>query len=707
MTAESSYPHLFSPISLGNLRLKNRILMGSMHTGLEDSRDGMEKLATFYEERARGAVGLIVTGGFAPNKAGWLLPFSGKLTSKAEMRSHRALVSRVHAAGSPILLQILHAGRYAYHPFCVAPSPIKSPISKFTPWQMSDRTIRSTISDFARCAELAAEAGYDGVEIMASEGYLINEFMASYTNKRNDSWGGSAENRARFALEIVKEMRKRVGASFVVMFRLSLLDLVQGGSTAQEMINLGQGLADAGVTILNTGIGWHESRVPTIATQVPRAAFAWATRRLKDAVSIPVVAANRINTPEIAEELLRDKYADLVSMARPLLADPDFAVKAERGHSELINTCIGCNQGCLDLIFQRQRATCLVNPRACYETELKSLPAIQKKKIAVVGAGPAGLAFAVTAQARGHQVTLFEASNEIGGQFNLAKLIPGKKEFYETIRYYRHQIILSGVRLQLGHNVTSQELMATGQGQQQTQGAVESGVGGFDEVVLATGTRPREVNLPGEDGPALVSYADILSGRVQAKSRVAIIGAGGIGFDVAQFLCEEKESNSQKNDFEHTPSIGVSSNSHLGFLKRWGVSTDSAVDGSLTAKEILKPVRKIFLLQRKSSKFGQGLGKTTGWIHRIDLNECGVEMLGGVEYLKRDRDGLHIMHKGQNRRLEVDQIVVCAGQKEEDHLATELKAGGIRYHVIGGAAKAKELDARAAILEGTVLAQRI
>lgn len=705
LTPVTRYPHLFSPISLGTLQLKNRLLMGSMHTGLEDNERGLEKLAAFYEERARGGVGLIVTGGFAPNRTGWLVPFSGKLTSKCEVRAHKSMVKRVHAAGSPILLQILHAGRYSYHPFCVAPSPIKSPISKFTPWAMSERRIRSTISDFANCAALAEEAGYDGVEIMGSEGYLINEFLAIQTNKRSDSWGGSADNRARFALEIVKETRKRVKPSFVVMFRLSLLDLVQGGSTSQEMVNLGQALAQAGVTVLNTGIGWHESRVPTIATLVPRAAFGWVTRRLREAVNIPVVAANRINTPELAEDLLRDGDADLVSMARPFLADSEFANKAKQGRSDLINTCIGCNQGCLDLIFQRQRATCLVNPRACYETELKILPANPKKNIAVVGAGPAGLAFAVTAQQRGHQVTLFESGPEIGGQFNLAKMIPGKQEFYETLRYFDKQIKLTGVRLKLNHLVKAQELLTKklalpSPNQQSTEQPEKID---FDEVVLATGTHPREISLLGETGPILISYTDILSGRVPAAGRVAIIGAGGIGFDVAQFLSDETAPAAEASRGNQTPLVRERSR----FLERWGVSADPTIGGSLVKKVVVKSSRKIFLLQRKKSKFGQSLGKTTGWIHRLSLIESGVEMLGGVEYLRRDHLGLHIMHQGTPRVLDVDQIILCGGQKEENRLAAELKARGLMCHIIGGAAKAIELDARTAILEGTKLALRI
>lgn len=683
--------------------------MGSMHTGLEDSREGIAKLAAFYQERARGGVGLIVTGGFAPNKTGWLVPFSGKLSTKSEIKTHRALTQAVHQESTPILLQILHAGRYAFHPLCVAPSPLKSPISPFKPWQMSERRIVVTISDFVKTAELAEESGYDGIEIMGSEGYLINQFLAEHTNQRKDAWGGSAENRFRFPLEIVRQIRKKVSPSFVLMYRLSLLDLVHEGSTSEEMILLGQQLAAAGVTVLNTGIGWHESRVPTIAMQVPRAAFAWATKRLKNQVSVPVIAANRINTPEIAEAILREGCADMVSMARPLLADPEFANKAKAGRAELINTCIGCNQGCLDLIFQRKRATCLVNPRACYETEYVPSPPKVKKNIAVVGAGPAGLSFALAASQRGHSVTIYDRSPILGGQFNLAKLIPGKEEFYETLRFFEYQLKDLGVELKLGQEVTSDALIMSP----------------HEEFVLATGIRPRQIEILGSEGPQIVSYVDLLSGRVAAKEKVAIIGAGGIGFDVAQFICEAQSSNSidaksQMPQPKTSQPLGIANQkiplpiiATQEFLRRWGVTESLTTQGSLEPRPPTAKSPKVYLMQRKKGKLGSGLGKTTGWIHRLSLVEDGVEMLSGVEYVKRDKAGLHIIHKDQPRVLAVDQIIVCAGQEEENSLAQAL-AGQLattdiarKVHLIGGAARARELDARAAIEEGMKLGWKI
>jgi 2,4-dienoyl-CoA reductase (NADPH2) len=675
------YPHLFSPLQLGTVQIKNRLVMGSMHTGLEDDNQGLEKLTRFYEERALGGVGLIVTGGFAPNRTGWLVPFSGKLTSTSEVQHHRHMTERVHAAGAKVLLQILHAGRYSYHPLAVAPSDLKSPISKFKPWAMSERRILSTIEDFSRCAELAEKAGYDGVEIMGSEGYLINQFVAPKTNLRKDQWGGSFENRIRFPLQIVRELRKRVSGKFIIMFRISMVDLVENGSTIEETLRFAQQLEKAGVTVFNTGIGWHEARVPTIATSVPRGAFAWVARKLKESVRIPVVAVNRINTPELAERLLAEGYCDLVSMARPLLADAEFANKAFGNRAAEINTCIGCNQGCLDLIFQNQRATCLVNPMACYETEMVLQKTSAPKRIAVVGAGPAGLAAAITAAKRGHQVVLFEASSEIGGQFNLAKRIPGKEEFFETLRYFKTQIEICKIELRLNSRVSAADLSA-----------------GFEEVMVATGVTPRELKFPGFDRPQVVSYLDVLTGRVRVGDRVAIIGAGGIGFDVAEFLLV-----SEFRSVSPEPGDGVISH----FLERWGVSQDPKIRGSLQPKKIAPPTRKIYLMQRKAGKLGAGLGKTTGWIHRTELADAGVEMLSQVAYQSFDEKGLHILEKGVSRVLEVDHVVICAGQEPRNQLATELKAIRQNVHVIGGAFEALELDAKKAILQGTKVALQI
>jgi len=669
------YPLLFSPLKIGHLELKNRIVMGSMHTGLEDSFEQMEKLGAFYEERAKGGVGLIVTGGFAPNRTGWLVPFSGKLSTSSEVKHHRKLTDRVHKYDTKILLQILHAGRYAFHPLAAAPTALKSAISPFKPWGLSQGRIKSTIQDFSHCAELAKEAGYDGVEIMGSEGYLINQFLAPFTNRRTDDWGGTFENRIRFAVEIVKQTRTRVGPDFVLMFRLSILDLINKGSTPEEMLALAKILEKSGVNVFNTGIGWHESRIPTIATPVPRAAFVWATKKLKETVSLPVVAVNRINTPEVAEKILQDKSADLVSMARPLLADAELPKKAREGKSDLINTCIACNQGCLDLIFQKQRATCLVNPRACYETEFPVIPTTAKKKIAVIGAGPAGLAFAVTAAERGHDVTLYEASTEIGGQFNLAKRIPGKEEFHETLRYYRKQIELYKVTLKLNTRMSVDEIANLQ----------------VDEVVMSTGTRPRKLILPGFEDPRVLSYTDVITGKAKPGPRVAIIGAGGIGFDTAEFLAHAHSKTS--TDVQ-------------AFLHRWGVDQTFQVSGSLGTKNNPIAERKIYLLQRKVGKLGAGLGKTTGWIHRSNLQDSGVEMINQVEYRKLDQQGLHISRKGEERILEIDHLIICAGQESENQIAQAIQPKR-SIHIIGGAHIAMELDARRAILEGTTLALKI
>ena len=645
--------------------------MGSMHTGLEDNAADMEKLTTFYEERARGGIGLIITGGYAPNRTGWLVPFSGKLTNSREVQTHQKMTGKIRDNGAAIFLQILHAGRYAYHPLAVAPSAIKSPISMFKPWQISERRILSTINDFAQCALLAKKAGYNGVEIMGSEGYLINQFLAPRTNQRRDKWGGTFENRSRFAVEIVTRTREKVGPDFTLMFRLSLLDLVEKGSTGEEMIELGKVLEKNGVDVFNSGIGWHEARVPTIATSVPRAAFAWATKRLKESVSIPVVAVNRINTPEVAEEIIAAGISDLVSLARPLLAD------AEEGRADEINTCIACNQGCLDQIFMRKRATCLVNPRACFETEFPFIAATRKKKIAVVGAGPAGLAFSITAAQRGHRISLFEAGAEIGGQFNFAKKIPGKEEFGETLRYYAKQLALLGVNPQYNMRVDARTLLEQS----------------FDEIIIASGVRPRKIAVEGFNDSRVVSYADVLSGKVAIGLRVAIIGAGGIGFDVAEYLLH----TSKPTDL-------------AGFLAHWGISKSMQLPGALEEKKLETPKRKIYLMQRKAGKLGAGLGKTTGWIHRATLIDGGVEMLGEVEYQKLSPAGLHILQKQKQRILEVDHIVVCAGQESEKSLVAELsEINGLKaiVHVIGGAHIAAEVDAKRAILEGTSLALKI
>jgi len=657
--------------------------MGSMHTGLEDREKDFEKWTCYLEERARGGVGLIVTGGFAPNRTGWLVPFSGKLTSQKEMELHQKMVARVHQAGAAILLQILHAGRYSYHPLAVSPSGLKAPISPFKPWKMSNFCILGTIQDFVRCAELAQQAGYDGVEIMGSEGYLINQFLAEKTNRRKDSWGGGSSQRSKFAIEIVRQIRKKVGDQFLLMFRLSLLDLVEKGSSPAEALELAQKLEMEGIHIINTGIGWHEARVPTIATRVPRAAYVWITRELKRKVKIPVVAVNRINTPEVAERILADNNADLISMARPFLADPEFANKAKEGRSNEINTCIACNQGCLDHIFARKRATCLVNPRACYETEFPLKRASTSRVIAVVGAGPAGLSFAVTAAQLGHQIILLDQSTEIGGQFNLARRIPGKEEFVETLRYYSTQLKLLNIDVRLGVQVTATlfEDLRNHKGD-----SVES-------VVIATGVKPRPVHFEGCQDPRVVSYLEVLLGSVEVGKRVAIIGAGGIGFDIAEFLLH----SSFKKEAWSADSISE-------FFQQWGVDNTLDQPGALVAKRKNLPHRKIFLMQRKKGKLGSGLGKTTGWIHRTSLLDGGVEMLDEVQYQKLDQKGFHILRRGKQKILEVDHVVVCAGQESEKSLYIQLKEQGKSVHLIGGAAEAGELDAKRAIYQGMVLA---
>jgi 2,4-dienoyl-CoA reductase (NADPH2) len=671
--AMTAYPHMLAPLDLGFTTLKNRVLMGSMHVGLEEAKDGFARMAAFYAERARGGVGLIVTGGIAPNDRARPMPGGARMSTAEEAEKHKVVTQAVHAAGGKIAMQILHFGRYAYHPELVAPSAIKSPINPFRPHALTDEEVLQTIEDYANAAALAQSAGYDGVEIMGSEGYLINEFIAAHTNQREDSWGGSYENRIRFPLEIVRRTRERVGANFIIIFRLSMLDLVEGGSSTEEVIQLAQALERAGVTILNTGIGWHEARIPTIATKVPRAAWAWVTQQLKGKVGIALVATNRINTPEVAEQVLASGMADMVSMARPFLADPDFVNKAAAGQADQINTCIGCNQACLDHTFGGKITSCLVNPRACNETLLIEKPAPTAERVAVVGAGPAGLAFATTAARRGLEVTLFDGASEIGGQFNIAKQVPGKEEFYETLRYFGKQLELTGVKLRLGRRVSAQDLLQAG----------------FKQVVLATGITPRRPAIEGMDHPKVLSYLQVLQGKCPVGKSVALIGAGGIGFDVAEYLLAEGSSASLDPP---------------KFFAEWGVDTSGAARGGLMPAHIPAAPRKVYLLQRKASKVGDGLGKTTGWIHRTSLKNRGVEMIPGVSYRRIDDAGLHISVGDKEMTLPVDHIVVCAGQDPQRELQAELQAAGCTVHLIGGADKAAELDAKRAIKQGTELA---
>ncbi|GAB5993186.1 NADPH-dependent 2,4-dienoyl-CoA reductase [Aeromonas enteropelogenes] len=675
----SRYPTLLTPLDLGFTQLRNRVLMGSMHTGLEEEKGGFDKLAAFYGERARGGVGLIVTGGIAPNLRGRLVPHGSQLSFPWQVAKHKKVTRAVHQEGGKIALQILHAGRYAYHPFSLAPSALKAPISPFKPRAMSERQIRGTIRDFAATAALARAAGYDGVEVMGSEGYLINQFICERTNKRTDGWGGSSENRMRFPVEIVRAIRERVGPDFIIIFRLSMLDLVEQGSTLEEVIALGQALEQVGVTLINTGIGWHEARVPTIATSVPRGAFSWVTAELKKHLKVPLITTNRINTPEVAERILAQGDADMVSMARPFLADPEFVIKAAEDRADEINTCIACNQACLDHIFKQKRASCLVNPRACFETELTFGRVPQPKKLAVVGAGPAGLAFACYAAERGHQVSLFDQASEIGGQFNFAKQIPGKEEFHETLRYFAKRLEKCGVELYLGQRQSAESLLG----------------GGFDEVILATGIRPRTPNIPGIEHPKVLSYLDVLRDHKPVGEKVAVIGAGGIGFDVAEYLVEKRVAQSSHGD-------GDLRRDH--WLKEWGIDKQLAERGGLTTPEVDAPERQIWLLQRKESKVGDGLGKTTGWIHRTVLKNRKVQMLSGVQYLRIDDEGLHIQVGDQQQCLPVDQVIICAGQEPLKELQVGLQAAGKPVHIIGGADVAAELDAKRAIRQGAELA---
>ena len=670
----SNYPHLLAPLDLGFTTLKNRVLMGSMHIGLEEAPGGYERMAAFYAERAQGGVGLIVTGGIAPNDAGLTFAGGAKLDSQKEAEKHKIITQAVHDAGGKIALQILHTGRYSYQPDLVAPSAIQAPINANKPHALTSAEVNQTIADFANCAKWAQYAGYDGVEIMGSEGYLINEFIAARTNQRDDEWGGSYKNRIRFPIEIVKRTRAEVGENFIIIYRLSMLDLVEGGSSFDEVVELAKEIEKAGATILNTGIGWHEARIPTIATKVPRAAFTWVTEKLKGLVSVPLITSNRINTPEMAEHVLAEGHADMISMARPMLADAFFVQKAEQGRSDEINTCIGCNQACLDHVFAMKIATCLVNPRACYETELIFKDTAVAKNIAVIGAGPAGLSFATYAADRGHQVTIFEASNQIGGQFNIAKTIPGKEEFYETLRYFKRKIELQpNIKLLLNHQASYEELSQSE----------------FDDIVVATGVTPRHLDIEGSDHPKVLSYIEVLRERKPVGRRVAIIGAGGIGFDTAEYLTHEGDSASLNPE---------------KFYDEWGIDTNYEHVGGLKTPVLEHSKREIYLLQRKASSVGAGLGKTTGWIHRTGLKHRDVNMIAGASYEKIDDQGLHVLVNGEAMLLEVDNVVICAGQEPFTSMFDQLKAQGKAVHLIGGAKEAGELDAKRAIRQGAELA---
>lgn len=672
------YPNLMAPLDLGFTTLKNRVLMGSMHTGLEDGNHH-DRLAAYFAERARGGVALMVTGGYAPNIAGWVKPFAGMLVNRRGAKKHKVVTDAVHAEGGKIALQILHAGRYAYHPLSVAPSKLKSPITPFTPRALSARGVEKQIAAFVRCAAYAQEAGYDGVEIMGSEGYLINEFLVGHTNQRNDKWGGSYENRMRLAVEIVKQTRAAVGSDFIIIYRLSVIDLMPNGSSWDEVVLLAREIEKAGATIINSGIGWHEARIPTIATSVPRAAFSWVTAKLRQEVSIPVITSNRINTPEVAEKLLADGHADMISMARPLLADSDFVKKAEQGKADEINTCIACNQACLDHTFSSKMSSCLVNPRACHETELNYIPAINKKRIAVVGAGPAGLTAATVLATRGHNVALYEAASEIGGQLNMAKIVPGKEEFHETLRYYSRQLELTGVELHL--NTVVEPAMLSG----------------YDEIIIATGVVPRDPRIAGQNHPTVLNYIDVLRHKLPVGDRVAIVGAGGIGFDVAEYLVGCGQSTSV--DLE-------------AWLEEWGVADPEIARGGVAGVKAVhqEPAREVYLMQRSSGKIGAKLGKTTGWIHRANLKKAGVRMFGGLSYEAIGDEGLSVRYEdeGNQETLKVDNIILCAGQLPRRDLYDALTQGSTdNVYLIGGADKASELDAKRAISQGAILASQL
>ena len=669
------YPRMLAPLDLGFVCLKNRVVMGSMHTGLEEAPDGFQRLAAFYAERASGGVGLMVTGGIAPNEAGCIAQNAAKLTTEEEMHDHRIVTQAVHEARGKIAMQILHTGRYAFHPKLVAPSAIQAPVNLFKPRALSEDEVEDQIQDFVACAKLAEKAGYDGVEIMGSEGYLINQFIAPATNKRTDRWGGTFENRIRFAIDIVRQVRTAVRPNFMIIYRLSMLDLMPGGSSWAEVVALARAIEVAGANVINTGIGWHEVRIPTIATMVPRAAFTWVTAKLKGKVGIPLITSNRINTPDLVEAVLARGDADMVSMARPFLADPEFVNKAAAGRADEINTCIACNQACLDHIFRGKMTSCLVNPRACHETKIVYRPAHRRKRIAVVGGGPAGLSFAAVAGERGHRITLYEKTELLGGQLNLAVRIPGKEEFHETLRYYKRQLELSRVRVRLGTTISAQELLETG----------------YDDIVVATGVAPRQVEIPGIDHPMVLTYIDVLGKGKPVGARVAVLGAGGIGFDVAESLTHNGPSTAIERD---------------DFLSEWGIDKNYPVPGGLSPEgpRLHPPKRRVYLLQRKGSKMGKNLGKTTGWIHRKILKQRGVIMLNGLTYEKIDRHGLTISHQGEQQTLPVDTVVICAGQVPVDVLYREIETSGVPVHLIGGAERAVELDAKRAIEQGCRLA---
>ncbi|MEN9448431.1 MAG: hypothetical protein RJA25_1721 [Bacteroidota bacterium] len=675
--SSTNYPHLLSELDLGFTKLKNRVLMGSMHTNLEEEKNGFEKLAAFYAERAAGGVGLIVTGGIAPNWEGWLKPFAERMTNKAHVRKHKIVTDAVHKNGGKIAMQILHAGRYGYHPLNVAPSRIQSPITPFKPRALSTWGVKRTINDFADCAVLAQEAGYDGVEIMGSEGYLINQFIVQHTNKRTDEFGGSYENRIKFPIEIVRKARQKVGKNFIIIYRLSMLDLLEDGSSWEEIVHLAKEIEKAGATIINTGVGWHEARIPTIATSVPRAAFTWVTQKLKSEISIPLCTSNRINMPEVAEQVLADGCADMVSMARPFLADENWVKKAMENKADEINTCIACNQACLDHTFSNKRASCLVNPRACHEIELNYSPTPNKKKIAVVGSGPAGLTFSYIAAERGHDITLFDSESELGGQFNMAKKIPGKEEFYEPLRFWKKQLDLQKVNIQLNKRVNANDLKD------------------FDEIILATGIAPRNISIEGIEHPKVLNYIDVLKKGAAVGKRVAVIGAGGIGFDVSEYLTQQGDSPTLHRE---------------EWMKEWGVDMTNEARGGVEGikPQIVPSAREVTMFQRTDGKMGAKLGKTTGWIHRTTLKMKKVKMLTGIEYTKIDDEGLHYIDKNKTPQVfPCDNVVICAGQLSQRELEQPLKDLGKTIHVIGGASEARELDAKRAIDQGARLAAEI